>query len=140
MAKNIDPIYPVTPNISWATDVTVANNTADISTGTSYLVFTAGANGSYVSDIVVKMSPGVSTAATVMRAWLNNGAATTTVGNSVMIGEVSIPATTNSASQAMPDICLPIRRAIPAAYRIYVTVGTDPGATNLVATCFGGDY
>lgn len=140
MPMNNDPVYPKTPNISWDQSVTVANNTADISSGTSYLIFTAGANGSYVDSVVAKVAPAVNTSATVLRIWLNNGSATSTPANSVLIEELTIPATTTSATLALPTFIAALRRAIPASYRIYVTAATDPGATNLHVTCFGADY
>lgn len=137
---NIDPVYPKTPNISWDQSVTVANNTADITTGTSYLIFTAGSNGSYVDSVVVKPAPAVNTSATVVRVWLNNGSATGTAANSVLIDEITVPATTTSATLAQPTFAAALRRAIPAGYKLYVTAATDPGATNLHVTCFGADY
>ncbi len=140
MPMNNDPVYPKTPNVSWDQTVTVANNTADLTTGTSYLIFTAGSNGSYVDSVVCKAAPAVNTAATVLRIWLNNGSTTGTAANSVLIEEISMPATTTSAVLGLPTFCAALRRAIPAGYKLYVTAGTDPGATNLHVTCFGADY
>ena len=144
MPANLDPIYPKTPVIGWDSVITAALNAANIAGGVLgtdiALIFTAGANGAYVSDIVAKPAPGTNTAATVLRAWLNNGATTGTAANSVLLGELTIPATTTSATLAQPDFVLAIRRAIPATYRIYYSLATDPGATNFAVSCHGADY
>ena len=142
MAANTSPIFTLLGDIQWAESITAANNTLDLTTGTSYLAFTADAtNGGYVREARVKANPANNTAATVMRFWLNNGATTGTASNSAIIGELGIPATTASATAPLPDFVYPLNFALPAGYRIYVTVGTAPsGSGEFTCTVIGGKY
>jgi len=142
MAGNTAPIYTRVGDIQWVVNCTAANNTIDITTGTSYLAFTADAtNGGYVRELRCKANPSQNTAATVMRIWVNNGATTGTDTNSTMIGELGIPATTTSATQAQSDFTYPLGIALPPGYRIYVTFGTAPGGSGeFMVTAIGGKY
>lgn len=139
---NTVPIWSKVGDIQWITAVTAANATLDITSGTSYLVFTADAtNGGYVRELRIKASPANNTAATVLRAFLNNGSATGTKANSALIAELGIPALTASAVNAQPDFVLPINMALPPGYKIYVTVGTAPGGSGeFTVTAIGGKY
>lgn len=141
-APNTEPIYSKAADIQWITAITAANTNLDITSGTSYLVFTADAtNGGYVRELRLKANPSQPTAATVLRIWVNNGSATGTKANSVMIGEMGIPATTATSSAALPDFAYPLAFALPAGYKIYVTIGTAPGGTaEFMATVIGGKY
>lgn len=142
MAANTAPIYTLIPSIQWAESIVTANNTLDLTSGTSYLLFTADAtDGSYVREIRVKANPANNTAATVFRFWINNGATTGTAANSAIFGELGIPATTTSATAPLPDFVFPLNFALPAGYRIYATIGTAPGGSGeFTAVVFGGDY
>ena len=142
MAANTSPIFTLLGDIQWAESITAANNTLDLTTGTSYLAFTADAtNGGYVREARVKANPANNTAATVMRFWLNNGATTGTASNSAIIGELGIPATTASATAPLPDFVYPLNFALPAGYKIYVTIGTAPGGSGeFTCTVIGGKY
>ena len=141
-APNTEPIYSKVGDIQWAVNMTAANNTIDITSGTSYLAFTADAtNGGMCSEVRVKVNPSQSSAATVARAWINNGSTTGTDTNSVLLTEVGIPATTTTATGALPDFVIPINRALPAGYKIYITLGTAPGGSaEMMATAIGGKY
>lgn len=142
MAANTSPIYTRTPDIQWAESIVTANNTIDITSGTSYLVWTADATeGGYLREIRVKANPSQNTAATVARIWINNGSTTGTAANSAFLTEAGIPATTASATQPLPDIIIPINMAVPAGYRFYLTIGTAPGGSGeFTATGVGGKY
>jgi hypothetical protein len=131
MSANTAPIFSKVGDIQWApTTLTAANNTADISTGTSYLVFTADAiNGGLISAVILKALPANNTAATVLRVWINNGLTTGTPANSFLLKEIGIPAMTASATGALPDWMVPMGFALPPAYRVYVTLGTAPGGS-----------
>lgn len=61
------------------------------------------------------------------------------VGNSKLYGEVSLPATTASASSATSDIDYPMNIAIPPGWEVYVGLGTTVAAGWLVMPV-GGDY
>lgn len=122
------------------------------STGTALgLVFTFGANGSKVPDYVnisyactTGATPSGTTNATVARIFLNNSSANTTAANNTLLGEITIPAATYSATSALPTYRFPLNGiSCPASYRIYVGLATAVGATNgaLAVNCpGGGDY
>lgn len=142
MAANNDPIYSKAADVQWIGAIVTANNTLNITSGTSYLAFTADAtNGGFVREIRIKADPANNTAATVVRVWLNNGSTTGTAANSSFITEMSIPATTASATAANGDFVIPLNFALPAGYKLYLTVGTAPGGSGqFSATTIAGKY
>ena len=85
MAQNTAPIFTKTPNLGFGT-ISSLNNTFDMTTGTSASLFVAGTSGSYISKIRVK--PSGSTAATVLRFFLNTGGATTVNANNSLFAEL----------------------------------------------------
>lgn len=113
---------------------TAANTTKDLTSGTTYLVYTCPTDGALVDYI--RLVPKGTNAATVVRVWLNNGSTTATATNNAMIDQRSIPATTNSEAAALPIFDIPMRGLlgdVPAAYRIYLTFGTATAAGFSVA-------
>ena len=141
-APNSEPIFSRVADVQWVDNIVTANNTIDITTGTSYLAFTADStNGGFVRNARVKVNPSQSTAATVVRFWLNNGSTTGTATNSAIIGELGLPATTTSATSPQADFDYPLNFAMPPGYRLYVTVGTAPGGSSeITVAVFGGKY
>lgn len=142
MAANTNPIYSRTADIQWITGITAANTNADLTAGTSYLVFTADATeGGFVREVRIKANPANNTAATVARLWLNNGATLGTASNSALIAELAIPATTANNTVAQVDFSIPVNMALPAGYRLYLTLGTAPGGSGaFMAAGIGGKY
>lgn len=142
MAANTSPIFSLIADIQWITAMTAANATLDITTGTSYLAFTADAtNGGYVREVRLKASPANNTAATVLRVWLNNGSTPVTASNSSLVGEMGIPATTASATSGLADFVFSLCFAMPPGYKIYLTLGTAPGGSGqFTGTVIGGKY
>lgn len=142
MAINNQPIFTGIADIQWVESMTAAQNLVDLTSGTSYLGFTADAtNGGFVTHAILKANPANSTAATVLRVWLNNGATTGTSSNSALIREIGVPATTASATAPQPDFIVPLNFALPPGYRIYYTLGTAPGGSGeFTVTTFGGKY
>lgn len=61
------------------------------------------------------------------------------IQNQVFIGEISLPATTISASAATPDIDYVLNMALPAGHRILVGLGTTVAA-GWAVTGIGGNY
>lgn len=141
-APNTEPVFTRVADIQWAESIVTANNTIDLTTGTSYTAFTADAtNGGYVTRARIKANPANNCAATVVRFWINNGSATSTAANSALIGELTFAATTASATAAQIDYDFPLGIAMPPGYKIIVTVGTAPGGSaELTVTVFGGKY
>lgn len=142
MPPNTNPVFSYVADIQWAESIVTANNTIDLTSGTSYLVFTADAtNGGFIRELRIKVNPANNSAATVVRVWLNNGSTIGTSSNSAIIGEIGLPATTTSATAALPDFAFPCNFALPPGYSIYITVGTAPGGScELTVTAFGGKY
>jgi hypothetical protein len=119
--------------------MTAQNTTADLTSGTTYLLFTSEAtNGSYVQRIRFRPTVG-STTGTVARIWLNNGSTTGTATNNILYDEITLPATTTSATTATVGYELPLGFALPAGWKIYATLGTA-SANGWAATVIAGDY
>lgn len=82
-------------------------------------------------DIYVQLTPAYSMIVSVDGQYPNY--------NSVLIGEISLPATTISAIVATPDIDYMMNLALPPGYDVYVGLGTAVAAGWYV-TSFGGSY
>ena len=141
-APNVEPIFSRVADVQWEESIVTANNTLDLTSGTSYEVFVADAtNGGFVRNARVKANPANNTAATVVRFWLNNGSTTGTAANSALIGELGLPATTASATAPQADFDYGLNMALPPAHKVYVTIGTAPGGSGeFTVTIFGGKY
>lgn len=127
MAGNTTPIFSKIGDIQWINSVLAANTTIDLTSGTSYLVFTADAtNGGYVQKLRIR-SLGTNIA-TVLRVWINNGSTTATAANNTLYDEVSLAASTVSQTSALSLYELPLNFAMPNGYKIYVTLGTAVAA------------
>lgn len=124
MPANLNPIFTRIGDIQWSTTpILAANTTTDLTTGTSYLVFTADVtNGGYVQKLRFR-SLGTN-AATVARVWINNGSTVATAANNILFDEISLAISTVSQTSALPVYELPINTAIPPGYKIYITLGT----------------
>jgi len=147
MAANTIPVFPKTPKVQWNAVKIDTANTAKDGTGTTSLVFTAGASGSKVDQIKVR-ALGTNTA-TVMRFFINNGSTPATAANNVLVHEETIASTTLSETSKLVDNDILITKTpmdvvcpipyLPAGYRLYVTIGTSVAA-GLMVTVFGADY
>lgn len=141
MPANVQPIYTREPDVQWTISaMTVANTTKDLTTGTTYVVFTADTtNGSYVQRI--RFRPlGNNNSATVARVWINNGSVTTTAANNALIDEITLPSTSNSELAAQSNYELPLNFGMGPGDRLYITLGTLPNSAGWQATVFGGKY
>ena len=136
-ALNTLPIYTASGDTQWTVSATTANTTKDLSSGTAFTAFTASATGGYVQRI--RFKPLGTNVATVARVWINNGGATTTAANNTLWDDISLPATTNSEISALPTFELPLNMALPAGYKIIVTLGTAVAAGYTI-TIIGGKY
>lgn len=147
MAGNNDPIFTRVGDVSssgttsMAPTLTAAANDYTGASANNVAVFTADStNGGLVRGLRFKA---VSTnVITVARIYVNNGSANTAAGNNSFIGEISLPATTASATAATPDIdyVFPLPGlALNPGFRIFVGLGTLV-AGGWVVTPFGGKY
>lgn len=160
MAVTATPIYVQTPNVGSLNAVvsTAMTNTKSFdgteTAGTALaLVFTAGANGSRLDQVTCRLTStngataSGTSAATLVRFWINNGSANTTAGNNIFIGEVAIPATAvtalGTAALTVYALSLPAGGLnLPAGYKIYGGTTVAAGGTNIAIalSAFGGDY
>lgn len=160
MAVTATPIFTQTPNVGALNVVlsTAMTNTKAFdgteTAGTAMaIVFTAGADGSRIDQIVCRLTStnglaaSGTSAATVVRFWINNGSVNTTATNNILLGEVAIPATavTALATSVLTTypLTLPINGLnIPATYRIYAGTTVAAGGTNIAigVSAFGGNY
>jgi len=160
MPVTATPIFTQTPNVGALNAIvsTAMTNTKAFdgteATGTAMaLVYTAGANGSRVDQIYCRFAStngataSGTSAATVVRFWMNNGSANTTAGNNIFLGEVALPATAVTAlgTSALTVYALPVPTGglnLPASYRIYAGTTVAAGGTNIAiaVSAVGGDY
>jgi hypothetical protein len=137
MPGNTAPIYSKVADWQWIAGIATANTTKDLTSGTSYLAFTADAtNGGYVKKLRIRHT-GVNVA-TVMRVFINNGSTTATVTNNILFDEIGIGANavvSESSSSTLYE--LPINEALPPGYKIYVTIGTAVAGGLAVSTVAG---
>lgn len=144
MAGNNDPIYSkagaVANNGTTGMNqlVTAAANDYTGAGANNSLIFTADAtNGSFVQRI--RFKPGGTNVATVARIFINNGSTVGTASNNVFYGEVTLPATTATATTATIDVDYPLNFALPAGFRLYFGLGTAVAA-GWVASVIAGNY
>lgn len=133
MPGNATPIFSRTGDVS--TDASTGMSSAITAAANDYtgigannrLIWTSDAtNGGFIQRIRCK--PIGTNVATVVRFFLNNGAAVGTATNNSFYGELSLPATTASATAALVDIDYPLNFALPAGFRIYAGLGTAVAA------------
>lgn len=160
MPVTATPIFAQTPNtgslnaiLSTAMTNTKAFDGTETAGTALALVYTAGANGSRIDQVMCRLAStngataSGTSAATLVRFWINNGSANTTAGNNIFLGEVAIPATavTALATAALTTYPLTLPTGglnIPATYRIYAGTTVAAGGTNIAiaVSAFGGDY
>jgi hypothetical protein len=164
MPANTSPIFPLTPNLgvmnvllSTAMTNTKAFDGTD-SAGTNLaLVFTAGSNGSRLDSLVVRLTStnggtaSGTTAATLVRFWINNGTDNTTAANNqLQPWDVPVPATAMVALAATPLTYFSALAlsptadgiSLPAGFKIFAGNTVAIGGTNcaVLVTAQGGDY
>jgi hypothetical protein len=160
MAVTATPIFAQTANagamnaiLSTAMATTVAFDGTTAAGTAQALCYTAGANGSRIDQIQVRFAStngaaaSGTSAATVIRFWINNGSANTTAGNNAFLGEVALPATavTAAGTSANPVYSIPVPVGglnLPAGYKIYAGMTVAIGGTAIAAAVItlGGDY
>lgn len=136
MTANKEPIYTLTPVLSWAAAIATANTAKD-GTGTVATVYTAGANGSFVQKLIAR--PTGTNTASVLRVFANNGSTNATAGNNSFIADISLPAITNSEVAAQQVVELFLNIGLPAGYKINCTIGTTVAA-GWAVSAVGGDF
>lgn len=139
MAQNTSPIYTLVANVPVGSTITTANTAKD-GTGTVVTVLTGGTNGTLVKGITFRAAG--TNIATVARIFLNNGSTNTSAGNNLLIGEITLSATTLSEVAAVqtyvwvPDVP---NYVLPSGYKLNITIGTTVAAGYALGAV-GGDY
>lgn len=134
---NTLPIYTASADTQWVGAALTANTSKDLTSGTAYLAFTASSNGGYVQRL--RLRPLGTNVASLARIFINNGSVTGTSANNILWDEVTLPATTLSETSAQPTYEIPLNFALPAGYRIFVTIATGVAA-GFAITVIGGKY
>ena len=157
MAANTSPIFPLTPNpglmnvlLSTAMTNTKAFDGTEAAGTALAQVLLAGANGARIDSISVQLTStngataSGTTAATVVRFWINNGSANTTATNNQLLGEVAIAAATVTAlaTGTNPVYTVSVNQSIPAGYKVFAGTTVAVGGTNcaLQVSANAGDY
>jgi hypothetical protein len=143
---NTAPIFSSAGDIQWgstdgnggSTGPLKTQNTALDGTGTVLTVFTADTtNGGFVQRI--RFRPAGTNIATVARIFINNGSTNATATNNILFDEITLAATTAAANAALPTYELPLNFALPAGYKLNITLGTTV-ATGYYSSVVGGKY
>jgi len=137
MAANTAPIFSIAGDVEWGTTAITTQNTAKDGTGTVLTVFTADADGGFVQRIRFRAAG--TNIATVARVFINNGSTNATAGNNILYDEITLAATTLSETSAQPVYELPLNFALPAGYKLNITLGTTVAAGYYVSV-IGGKY
>jgi hypothetical protein len=136
MSANNAPIFVGTPR-NWFISTGVNANTALDGTGTTAVLLTGGANGSKITKLrLFHLGTNI---ATVVRFFINNGSASSTPANNMLIHEETMAA--NSLSQVAASVPIEIAVDIPiaAGYKVLVTIGTSI-ASGIAVSADGGDF
>jgi hypothetical protein len=122
--------------------LTTAANDYDGSSANNQCVFTADStNGGFIRGVRFK-AKGTNTAS-VARIYTNNGSANTSAANNSFCGEISLPATTASATTATADVDFMFPGgglALNAGFRIFAGLGTTVSAGWVPTPILGGVY
>jgi|SRR5580692_315699 hypothetical protein len=148
MTANIAPQFIENANVGQV--AVTAGNTSSEGGGTigtnMFLLFTAGANDSFVENVVwLPTASAVATAtqATVARLFLSTvGAGSPTSANCFLLAEVALPSVSaDSSTVANNPVVMPVNERIPTGYFLLVTNHAAPNANSQwVAQAFGGNY
>lgn len=139
MAQNTSPIFILSPKTTVAR--VAAANTASDGSGALVTLFTAGANGSLITQIKVTNAQIVAAAssAMVVRIFVTDSAG----ANPTLHTEVALPAATRSVSVIGTTTTLSLLAGIPlqSGQIVKVCQSVYAGVQDLNAfVCSGGDY
>lgn len=139
MPANTNPIFVLTPNCH-AIGLSAANTASDGS-GTIATLFTPGANGSRVDQIVYRNAQQTPAASSAMvgRIFISDDGGTTWR----LIQEVAIPAATRTASTvgATSTITFSVPLLLLSTQRLGATQSVYAGAQDAnTVTVYGGDF
>lgn len=154
MAANVNPVFPLTPQIVVGQQLSAAATANNFYSGSDAIganivsLFVAGANGSRVDFIRLKYgstsntAPTGTTNSTIMHVFINNGVSNTVSTNNSFLTDFLVPSVVMSNTVLNGEITIPLGISLPVGYRILVNSQAANGATNgaWVLTAIGGDY
>ena len=144
MAANTNPIYTITPVISWAS-ITAADGNQLGTDADVLLVFTAGSTGAFIQRLIfqpISTSGSTTTSAAAGRIYINNGSSAGTAANNTLIKEITLAATAVNvtATAAAFGYEVPLNFQMPATYTIIVGVTAFAANTAWQVCAIGGNY
>lgn len=144
MVANTSPVFTLTADLStngttgMGAAILLAANDFTGAGANNALVFTAGADGSYIRRLHFKAIG--TNVQTVARIFLNNGSDPTVATNNRFFDDFQLPATTVSTNAPTgPGQDFVMEFAIPAGWRIYAGLATAVAA-GWVVTPIAGKY
>jgi hypothetical protein len=138
MAANTVPIFTNPSNISWAN---ISTAQTDLTGVAATSVFTAGANGSYVLQLLVKSTTTTATdVGASFRVFIANSSGFGTASNSSLIMEYTLTSVTATNGGATLNFQFPVNIQLPAGYQIGVEIAVIDASTAWQVTCIGADY
>lgn len=147
MAANTDPIYSRASDIQALACIAIAANADSTGGGTLQPFYQADTtNGGFVQKVRIQpiATTATATTATSIRIFLSNITGTWTgnsSSNTWSIGELTLPATTLSATLGQATYEIPLNMAIPAGWRLVCSFGTTLAAnTGYVVAAIAGKY
>jgi len=150
MPANTSPVYPLTPNTPVGKVIGAAANVKSDGAGTIgtdiMIVFTAGANGSFLES--VRFSPFASAAATAttpttLRLFLSSATSgAVTSANTSLLQEITAGAqTADHSTTATFFFEIPLNKKIQANYTILASAHViNAASTGWMCTAWGGDF
>lgn len=138
MAANINPIFGLTPHVSFVNIGTSAVTGTDGTDADVKTVFTAAAEGSRVDDIYIEHL-GTNSTASAIRFYINNGSSSTVATNNALFHEETLAANTLSQTAASIGVRFAANLVLPAGYKILVSSGTAL-AGDAKVTAVGSDF
>lgn len=152
MAANVQPIFTKTPNESHAL-CTAANTASDgsgnITTPTSYLVWTAGADGAFLDEVWIALVASVANtvpqaALNIVRLYLSTiSSGAHTSSNTRLIHEEQFAAglTADMSTGATSIRKIPIKKQVNGGKTLLATIHLAAAANSgYLVQAFGGDY
>lgn len=123
MALNTNPIFGGTPIIGWDAAMTTANTSKDGTSGTTYTVFTAGADGAFLEKLVFQ--PIGNNVVSLARLFINNGGSTGTLLNNTLYDQINLPVISGfSEAAAFQPVERLLNLRLPPNYVVFLTLAT----------------
>lgn len=131
------PAFASTPNKGTPASLTSADTATDGTGANTVLIFTAGANGSFLPYLRCK--PLGTNVASLLRVFRNNGSTPATGSNNALIKEAPLAAVTISQTAENAEVDVQLNLSLENGERIYVCIATAVAAGWKVTPINGGN-